>query len=304
MIISQFLIILLILFFLITLIYVYNMSSEYSIKTPKETPTESYKEKCMSLFRKLRYPDQKLVFRPPLKEPPADMLKNFTQNGDLPMRRLWYFDNAYSDSDSLKKNDIKSIVTKEELNIWLDKIRKNLPLGYDDFSLKESMYSYADKLKDKTMVVIGTVSVWIEALSYELGCSKITTLDYTRRSYYDPSKFEWLHVNDYLDEAILNQIIENFDNAASFSSIEHAGLGRFGDQLAPNGDVDAMQQVHCMLKPGSLFFLELPLDTTGVGYIEFNAHRVYGTKRLALMFEGWRVVARNRNIYILQKVGV
>ena len=99
----------------------------------------------------------------------------------------------------------------------------------------------------------------------------------------------------------MNQKIENFDNAESFSSIEQAGLGRFGYKLAPNGDIDAMQQVHCMLKPVFFFFLELPLDTTEVGYIEFNAHRVYGTKRLALMFEGWKVVARNKNIHILQK---
>jgi hypothetical protein len=44
------------------------------------------------------------------------------------------------------------------------------------------------------------------------------------------------------------------------------------------------------------------LDTTGNGFIEFNAGRVYGTKRLALMFEGWKVVSRNKNIFVLQKV--
>lgn len=113
-----------------------------------------------------------------------------------------------------------------------------------------------------------------------------------------------MHVNDYLDSGK----VEQFDSAVSFSSLEHAGLGRFGDPLNPRGDLEAVQQIHCMLKPGGILFLGLPTSTDGSSYIEFNAHRVYGTARLNLMFKGWNYLCSKldtaglQTIFVLQKV--
>eukprot|EP00479_Gromia_sphaerica_P008786 TRINITY_DN3492_c0_g1_i2.p1 TRINITY_DN3492_c0_g1~~TRINITY_DN3492_c0_g1_i2.p1 ORF type:complete len:117 (+),score=15.81 TRINITY_DN3492_c0_g1_i2:118-468(+) len=78
-----------------------------------------------------------------------------------------------------------------------------------------------------------------------------------------------------------------FDFAASFSSIEHSGLGRYGDPLDPAGDFKAMAQVSCMVKPGGFFFFTVPF---GFDCIEFNSHRIYGPVRLPYMLENWRVV--------------
>lgn len=101
------------------------------------------------------------------------------------------------------------------------------------------------------------------------------------RKKYEHDRLEWLHVNDYLDDLIANRKqIEQFDNSASFSSIEHSGLGRYGEPLSADGDIDAVKQVHCMLKPNGLFFLGLPTSPDDSSYIEFNAYRVYGSKRL------------------------
>ncbi len=113
---------------------------------------------------------------------------------------------------------------------------------------------YKNDIKSKSMVVIGTITPWIEAMSYEYNASQIITLDYTRKKWHDP-KLTWYHVNDYLEEAMNKQEIELIDNAATFSSIEHSGLGRFGDPLNPDGDLDVMKQVHCMLKPGGIFIV-------------------------------------------------
>ena len=41
-----------------------------------------------------------------------------------------------------------------------------------------------------------------------------------------------------------------FDFAASFSSIEHSGLGRYGDPIDPIGDLREMLKIKCMLKKG------------------------------------------------------
>ncbi len=151
--------------------------------------------------------------------------------------------------------------------------------------------------------MIGTISPWIEAISYELNASKIVTLDYTRK-YWHESKLEWYHVNDYLEEMIASHTLEHYDNAATFSSIEHAGLGRFGDPLNPDGDLDVMKQVHCMLKPGSLFFIgALENGPNEKGSLEFNAQRVYGTKRLELLFEGWDVLKKDGGEFVVRKKG-
>jgi hypothetical protein len=118
---------------------------------------------------------------------------------------------------------------------------------------------------------------------------------------------EWLHQLDYLDKSIENKKIGQFDNAASYSSIEHSGLGRYGDPLSPCGDVEALQQLHCMLKSGGILFLGLQCSRDNSSYIVFNAHRVYDTYRLNLLFNGWKVLeqfwATNQieKIFVLRK---
>jgi hypothetical protein len=77
------------------------------------------------------------------------------------------------------------------------------------------------------------------------------------------------------------------DYVATFSSIEHSGLGRYGDELNPEGDVEALAQAWCMMKPGALLLLGLPMSCQDRGYIEFNAHRVYGWARLAYITDGF-----------------
>lgn len=104
--------------------------------------------------------------------------------------------------------------------------------------------------------------------------------------------------------------MEEFDAIASFSSIEHAGLGRYGDPINPNGDIESMQQIHCMLKPNGLLFLGLPTNDDGSSHIEFNVHRVYGHFRLERLFKDWKLLIQkralltkgNNTIFILKKI--
>ena len=168
------------------------------------------------------------------------------------------------------------------------------------------MHYFKLAIVNRTLAVIGTQVPWIESIGVAIGCSRIVTLDYTR-SKYEHENMEWMHVNDYLDNAMKNRILEEFDTIASYSSLEHAGLGRYGDPLNPNGDIDAVKQIHCMLKPGGLFFLALPTNKNGSSHIVFNAHRVYGNARLRLLFDGWNYLMKKKDsfgehtIFVLQK---
>lgn len=81
----------------------------------------------------------------------------------------------------------------------------------------------------------------------------------------------------------------------SFSSLEHSGLGRYGDPLAPYGDAEAVAQLWCAVRRGGLFFLALPSfssvsDRRRLCYIVWNAHRAYGYVRLQHVTANWRVL--------------
>ena len=276
-----------------------------SIKLESNNKCIEYKKDCMNLFKKLRYPNKSLIIRPPLKQPPDDLLNEFTQNGEMPITSYWYSNDVYSDSNS-DKSITESIISRNEFSNWLDKVKRNDPLNYNNQFLQTTMTNYSNEIQNKTLVVIGTQIPWIEAIAYYLSASKITTLDYTRKKYEESNRLEWLHVNDYLDDLILNNKIELFDNSVSFSSIEHSGLGRYGDPLAPNGDIEAVQQVHCLLKYNGLFFLGLPTSDNDLSYIQFNVHRVYGSKRLNRLFKGWTLIQKVREkdwhaVYVLKK---
>jgi hypothetical protein len=198
------------------------------------------------------------------------------------------------------------VFNASELDPLIAQAKSFQPLiQYSDTTLNELMHYFKPSIAKKSLAVIGTVRPWVEAIGILVGASPIVTLEYTRAKYDYPN-MEWHHVNDYLDNAIENKVLEEFDTVASFSSLEHAGLGRYGDPINPNGDIEAVRQIHCMLKPGGLFFLGLPTSNDGSSYIEFNAHRIYGTVRLEVLFEGWRYLTTKNggsghSVFVLQK---
>ena len=72
-----------------------------------------------------------------------------------------------------------------------------------------------------------------------------------------------------------------YDAIISFSSLEHDGLGRYGDPINPNGDIDACIEVYSMLNKEGYFICGIPI---GDGCIEGNFHRIYNKKRLDKLF--------------------
>jgi SAM-dependent methyltransferase len=55
-------------------------------------------------------------------------------------------------------------------------------------------------------------------------------------------------------------------------TVEHIGLGRYGDPIDANGDKKAMDELARVLAPGGSLLFVVPI---GNPRIEFNAHRVY-----------------------------
>jgi hypothetical protein len=64
-------------------------------------------------------------------------------------------------------------------------------------------------------------------------------------------------------------------------------LGRYGDDLDPNGDLTTMQVVHNILKEDGLLVLGVPV---GMDTLVWNAHRIYGETRLPMLLNGFDIL--------------
>ena len=79
-----------------------------------------------------------------------------------------------------------------------------------------------------------------------------------------------------------------FDAVWSISSLEHDGLGRYGDPISPDADLAAMAKLRDFLvSTGGLMYLSVP---AGEDAVHWNSGRVYGAKRLVKLLDGWSVV--------------
>ena len=258
---------------------------------------QNYTASCLRLFKELRYPDPKTIHRPPLLQIPKELVDEFTMHGEMPQLQYRYIDEAYGDSMSSNKSHITGNIADYTIEGFLRDLDNATLMqyygGYGDVFLYRMMNKNKAELKGKSFAVLGTIVPWVEAIALKLGLGKITTLDYTRMKYQNDrgGQLEWRHVFDFFDDALASKQIEQFESAASFSSIEHSGLGRYGDPLDPNGDVKAVRQMHCMLKPGGLFFLGLEMTGDNTSVLCYNAHRLYGPKRVAkILANDWDIL--------------
>jgi len=66
-------------------------------------------------------------------------------------------------------------------------------------------------------------------------------------------------------------------------TLEHLGLGRYGDSIDANGYLQGFKTLFSILKPGGILYLSVPI---GPQRIEFNAHRVFSVRTILHMIEG------------------
>ena len=55
-------------------------------------------------------------------------------------------------------------------------------------------------------------------------------------------------------------------------TLEHIGLGRYGDDLDPDGWKQALNSLISLVSPGGVLWLSVPV---GLQRVEFNAHRIF-----------------------------
>jgi SAM-dependent methyltransferase len=84
------------------------------------------------------------------------------------------------------------------------------------------------------------------------------------------------------------ELAPGFDVIVACSAIEHFGLsGRYGSGEDESGDLKAMRRIRSLLAPAGVVLLTVPV---GADMVLRPWHRVYGTQRLPLLLDGFRIV--------------
>lgn len=204
---------------------------------------------------------------------PDHLYKAFTLNGTIPIVNI-YRDDSYSSGEPI-------VYILEQIQALEAKARtKQISYyGLTDLHLYEALERYNPHVLEKNVAVIGSVTPWYESILLNYGAHP-TTIEYNKIISQDP-RLEILTVNEYEANPRL------FDAIVSISSLEHDGLGRYGDPINPNGDLIWMKKARNMLKKGGLLFLAIPI---GKDCLVWNLHRIYGELRLKELFKGWDIV--------------
>ena len=160
-------------------------------------------------------------------------------------------------------------------------LRERAPIGPEDYpECQDDMTLAVERWASQTAraLVVGSVSPWIEAILFERGCRDITTID-VRRTH---STVEELKTVTYDDVEVGSLEV---DLLVSFSTVEHIGLGRYGDRVAADADLAWMQEFAMpTLARGGVHLLGVPV---GPETLVSDAHRIYGPDRLGELLSGW-----------------
>jgi hypothetical protein len=227
---------------------------------------------------------------PPPKQPPSELLDAYTMGGRIPQKE-WFFEQRYSGQNAMtpvwEPDSLNAAVAAK--NITQMAVHVALTYGEAGAEYVESVLSkYSHILEGKVGIVWGSEKPWAEVLLARAGARHMTTVEYGRITSPHP-RFSTVTPPNLAATMIANP--RAWDFAFTYSSLEHSGLGRYGDALNPWGDMEAAVQTWCLLKPGGLFFLGLPCKNSCTeDELVWNAHRFYGPRRLAEMFAGYEHV--------------
>ncbi|CAF0916909.1 unnamed protein product [Adineta steineri] len=210
---------------------------------------------------------------------PDELLSNFTLNYSV---RVDYTYKEFRKSVSLPVKWTNEMIRKYQTQLR-QRVKYGSYTNNDTYLVLDKYASLA--VTNKKCAVIGSEDPWIEAALLEYNASNVTTIEYGT-IHSDISRLTTITPMDFAKKQASGQ--ELFDSVWSYSSLEHDGLGRYRDPLNAYGDLQTMTKITCILRPGGLFFLGLPINIEDS--IAFNLHRVYGPIRLPLIYRYYHVV--------------
>lgn len=259
----------------------YDESSTVSDSTTSAPDRFQVPIDCDSIFEMDEIDASDLTFPYPV---PEELLPFYTLNGMIPVdhRARWKSEYLNSTSNSL-------VWTKDYIEQSLASLKNGTFEGTYGKSVSNEIRDYISSKMDlvgKSVLVVGSELPWVEVCALAAGASKVTTLEYAEIHSTHP-QIQTMNPKEFRTYNLQNNkntAREQYDVILSFSSLEHSGLGRYGDALNPWGDILSLARVWCVTKPKGQLMLGLPVAKD---YIRFNAHRGYGNIRWPLITNNW-----------------
>jgi len=218
------------------------------------------------------------------KEIPELYLSDYTLNGQIPVRE-YYFDQMYLSKSARTPVWEKDMV--EDMISLAHKGELSGNYGTGETNHLRNGLLVANVVQNGRVLVIGSENPWVEATVLSVGAREVVTLEYGKIISHHPS-IVTMTPGEFRDE-YRTGTLGLFDAIVTFSSVEHSGLGRYGDALNPWGDLLEIARAHCVCKAnGSLIIAVM----TGSDALVFNAHRVYGDVRWPYLASNWHQVHR------------
>lgn len=130
----------------------------------------------------------------------------------------------------------------------------------------------------RTVLDVGSYTPFVLGLaaSYD-----VTSLDVRERRGVQPRRSRVL----VSDAKRIDAPDETFDAVVSLCSLEHFGLGRYGDAFDLDADRAAAGEMSRVLRPGGHLILSTTV-TRGPPVLWWNAHRVYRRQQIRALMDG------------------
>lgn len=238
------------------------------------------------------------MYTGPIRKIPQELYDEFTMSGKIPVIDCYMENNVITELQTSRMNWTPKVIESfisgwSRDNIMLNK-QNNEPYPGAGAMLVSAFDKHLPK-KSK-VVVIGSLDPWIEALCINYRSTSTTTVEYNVPNCSDV-RFKTMSFSDYLN------VGDEFDVAITYSSIEHSGLGRYGDTLDPSGDILTMRTIHKSLKKDGILFWAAPVNLER-DLLAWNACRVYGNIRLPVLFEDFVVLDKIEDSRMHQIAGI
>jgi hypothetical protein len=125
---------------------------------------------------------------------------------------------------------------------------------------------------------------------YSLATTQIISIDVNHHTAI--SKYRVRYV---VGDAMHTQLSDGtVDLLINISTLEHVGLGRWGDPLDVDGDIKCMQETRRILKCGGHAVVTIPYGAPAVVY---NLNRIYDVGRVQRLTEGFETVLAEYSLY-------
>jgi len=226
----------------------------------------------------------------PLKDPPIEFLQQMKRD-DIKLERFYVDDsnngngthyqysqlsmNTYIKNMDQIINKVKLLIERKvDKNIVLHQVQKQ---HWIIIALLQLQEEYNLSLENKNVLIIGSTEPWLESICIVLGASNITTIDYNNLTYHHEriktfSKYDFdMFYNDS------GPYINSYDFVICLRSFDHSGLGRYGDIIDYNADINSINKAKMMLKENGIIIFTVPI---GSDLIIWNLQRRYGSIRL------------------------